>query len=70
MSFLTVNFQKQETILQSFHRMAEKILNDIQMKINGARCRIVAVALYTYSDAMPDPHKYKSRRQLQGRLGS
>ena len=65
MSFLNVNFENQETILQSFDRIAHKISKDIQIKINDARYRIVDFEFYTYSDAMPDPHTYKSKHQLE-----
>ncbi len=35
MTFLNVNFETQETTLQSFDRIADKISKDINLKINN-----------------------------------
>ena len=64
MSFLTVNFDNQQTILQSFDRIAEKISKDIQIKINDTYYRIVDFEFYTYSNTFQDPHTYKHPQQL------
>jgi hypothetical protein len=65
MTFLTVNFENQETILQSFDRIADKISKDIQIKINDNRYRIVDFEFYTYSEAFQDPHTHKHNLQLE-----
>ncbi len=36
MAFLKVNYETQESILQSFDSIADKISKDIQLKINTA----------------------------------
>ena len=64
MSFLNVNFENKETILQSFDRIADKISKDIQIKINDAYYRIVDFEFYTYSNVFQDPHTYKHPQQL------
>ena len=64
MSFLNVNFENKETILQSFDRIADKISKDIQIKINDAYYRIVDFEFYTYSNEFQDPHTYKHPQQL------
>lgn len=64
MTFLKVNFESLDTILQSFDRIAEKISKDINLKINGAFYRLVDFEFYTFSEALPDPHTYKSDLQL------
>jgi len=65
MIFLNVNFENQETILQSFDRIADKISKDINIKINNAYYRLVDFEFYTYSEVFPDPHTYKNDLQLQ-----
>lgn len=65
MTFLNVNFENQETILQSFDRIADKISKDINIKINNAYYRIVDFEFYTFSKELPDPHTYKNDLQLQ-----
>ena len=65
MTFLTVNFENQETILQSFDRIANKISKDINLKINNSYYRLVDFEFYTYSVGLPDPHTYKNDLQLQ-----
>ena len=65
MTFLNVNFETQETTLQSFDSIAEKISQDINLKINNACYRLVDFEFYTFSKALPDPHTYKSDLQLQ-----
>ena len=65
MTFLNVNFETQETILQSFDYIADKISKDINLKINNTYYRIVDFEFYTFSKALPDPHTYKHDLQLQ-----
>lgn len=65
MTFLNVNFETQETTLQSFDRIADKISKDINLKINNAYYRLVDFEFYTFSKAFPDPHTYKHNLQLQ-----
>lgn len=65
MNFLQVHFENQETILDSFNRIADKISKDINLNINNAHYRLVDFEFYTYSAALPDPHTYKNKLQLQ-----
>ena len=65
MTFLKVNFETQETTLQSFDRIANKISKDINLKINSVYYRLVDFEFYTFSKALPDPHTYKNDLQLQ-----
>lgn len=65
MTFLNVNFETQETTLQSFDRIADKISKDINLKINNTYYRFVDFEFYTFSKGLPDPHTYKNDLQLQ-----
>jgi hypothetical protein len=65
MIFPNINFETQQTILESFNRIADKISNDIIIKINKAHYRIVDFEFYTYSEIFLDPHTYKHKLQLQ-----
>ena len=65
MTFLNVNFENKETILQSFDRIADKFSGVIQLKINNAYYRIVDFEFYTFSKSLPDPHTYKNDLQLE-----
>ncbi len=65
MSFLTVDFTSEESILNGFDRIAEKFARDIQLKINNALYRIVDFEFYTFSKNLQDPHTYKHPLQLQ-----
>lgn len=65
MTFLNVNFETQEAMLQSFDRIAEKISKDIKLIINNSYYRLVDFEFYTFSRAFPDPHTYKNDLQLK-----
>ena len=65
MKFLNVNFETQNTILESFDNIADKISKDINLKINNAYYRLVDFEFYSFSKALPDPHTYKNDLQLQ-----
>lgn len=65
MSFLTVNFSSESNALESFNRIANQLANNIILKINDAKYRIVDFEFYAYSPLFPDPHTYKHSLQLQ-----
>lgn len=65
MAFLKVNYETQESILQSFDNIADKISKDIQLKINSSHYRIVDFEFYCFSEKLPDPHTYKNKLQLE-----
>lgn len=65
MTFLNVNFETQNTILESFDHIADKISKDINLKINNVFYRLVDFEFYSFSKALPDPHTYKNDLQLQ-----
>lgn len=65
MTFLTVNYETQQAILDSFDQIANKISNEVQLKINDGLYRIVDFEFYTYSTNLPDPHTYKNKLQLE-----
>ncbi len=66
MTFLKVNYQTQESILESFDTIADKISNSVILKINNAFYRIVDFEFYAFSEKIfPDPHTYKHDLQLQ-----
>lgn len=65
MNFLKVNFDNQESILNSFDHIAKKFADDIQIKINDAHYRVVDFEFYNYSEALPDPHTYQHPQQLE-----
>lgn len=65
MSFFNVNYETQESILESFDSIANKISKDISLKINDAIYRIIDFEYYAYSEKLSDPHTYKNDLQLQ-----
>ncbi|MBU3676388.1 MAG: hypothetical protein FGM54_04300 [Chitinophagaceae bacterium] len=65
MSFLSVNFSSESNALESFNRIANELANNIILKINDAKYRIVDCEFYAYSPVLPDPHTYKHSLQLQ-----
>lgn len=65
MTFLKVNFETEASTIESFDQIANKIANDINIKINETYYRIVDFEFYVFSKAIPDPHTYKNDLQLQ-----
>jgi hypothetical protein len=65
MIFPNINFETRQTILESFDRIADKISNEINIKINKVYYRIVDFEFYTYSETFLDPHTYKHKLQLE-----
>jgi hypothetical protein len=65
MSLLNVDFESQETLLNSFDRIADKFGKDINIKINKHYYRIIDFEFYIFSNSFPDPHTYKNDLQLQ-----
>lgn len=65
MTFFNVNFETEVTAIESFDRIADKISQDISLKINDTYYRLVDFEFYSFSAAMPDPHTYRHRLQLQ-----
>ena len=65
MNFLKVDYQNDQTILQSLDTIANKFGNDIQIRINNAYYRVVDFEFYLYAEKFPDPHTYKHPLQLQ-----
>lgn len=47
MTFLPVNYKTKQTILDSFDQIANKISNEVQLKINDDLYRIVVFEFYT-----------------------
>jgi hypothetical protein len=62
---LKVNFETLKSILADFDKIAEKISNEIILKINNAYYRIIEFEFYTYAEKFPDPHTYKNPLQLE-----
>ena len=65
MSFLKVNFESRESILNDIERISNKFSNDINIKINNTFYRIVDFEFYIFSDNFPDPQTHKKKQQLE-----
>jgi hypothetical protein len=65
MTFLQVNFESQESILNSFDSIADKLSKDITLNINGTFYRLVDFEFYCYSENHPDHFTHKHDLQLQ-----
>ena len=62
---LTINTKSQETIYQSFERIAEDILNNFIIQIKNIQYRILNVEFYYYNfDKHPDCNVHQNKRQL------
>ncbi len=65
MDFLDVNFENEDSILNSFDQVANKISHDIIFQVNKSHYRILDFEFYCYSDKFKDPHTYKNDFQLE-----
>ncbi len=67
MNFLYTNFENEESILQSFDLIANKISRDIIFRVNRSDYRIVDFEFYCYGNSFKDPFTHKS--ELQKKTG-
>jgi len=65
MDFLQVNTTSQETVIQSFNNIADKLFNDYKLQINDDFYRLLDIEFYFFAKGIyEDVHTHKSEIQL------